>query len=136
VSDTRAVLNWVNVFTENLEDLPRFYAELFSLVEVEEMRNDVFRGFATGASGLGFLAPDVYGLLKLDALAETLGAKFMLNFEAGSRAEVHALIEQATAVGATLVKPPYETAYGWYQTVLTDPEGNVFRINKIGGESN
>jgi hypothetical protein len=29
------------------------------------------------------------------------------------------------------VKPPYTTYYNWYQAVLLDPEGNVFRINKM-----
>ena len=31
--------------------------------------------------------------------------------------------------GATLIKAPYVTYYNWYQSVLLDPEGNVFRIN-------
>ena len=31
--------------------------------------------------------------------------------------------------GLPLVKPPYVTYYHWYQAVLLDPEGNVFRIN-------
>ncbi|MEV0070852.1 MULTISPECIES: VOC family protein [unclassified Amycolatopsis] len=127
------VLNWVNVFAKNLEDLPRFYAELFGLSEVEQMRNNVFRGFSTGASGLGFLSPEVYDLLHLEPLRETQGAGFLLNFETGSHDEVHLLIDSAVAAGATLVKEPYETSYGWYQAVLTDPEGNVFRINHIFG---
>jgi hypothetical protein len=37
----------------------------------------------------------------------------------------------AVAKGATLVKPPYKTYYNWYQAVLLDPEGNVFRINHM-----
>jgi predicted enzyme related to lactoylglutathione lyase len=126
-----AVLNWVNVFVDNLDDLPAFYAGVFGLREVQAMRNDVFRGFTAGGTGLGFLAPDVYALLHLDELRDSQGAGFLLNFEAGSPEDVERLIAAATAAGAVLVKEPYETGYGWYQAVLTDPEGNVFRINHI-----
>ncbi|WP_365983831.1 hypothetical protein [Marinobacter sp.] len=30
-----------------------------------------------------------------------------------------------------IVKEPYTTYYNWYQAVLLDPEGNVFRINHM-----
>jgi len=39
------------------------------------------------------------------------------------------MVPIALEAGATLVKPPYVTYYNWYQSVLLDPEGNVFRIN-------
>ncbi|NAT60930.1 glyoxalase, partial [Pseudomonas syringae pv. actinidifoliorum] len=31
--------------------------------------------------------------------------------------------------GADTIKEPYLTYYNWYQAVLLDPEGNIFRIN-------
>jgi len=37
----------------------------------------------------------------------------------------------AVAMGARLIKAPYETYYHWYQAVLLDPEDNVFRINHM-----
>lgn len=129
-TEARAVLNWVNVFARNLEDLPAFYSDLFGLAEIEYMRNDVFRGFDVGGAGLGFLAPEVYDLLTLGE-EDTAGVSFLLNFEAASIAEVDELVTKAIAAGATLVKKPFETGYGWYQSVLADPEGNIFRINKI-----
>ncbi len=39
------------------------------------------------------------------------------------------MVPIAVANGATLIKEPYVTYYNWYQSVLLDPEGNVFRIN-------
>ncbi|MGF7235587.1 MAG: VOC family protein [Frankia sp.] len=126
-----SVLNWVNVFSRNLEDLPRFYAEVFGFTEIDYMRNSVFRGFSTGGSALGFLAPDVYSILELEDYSSTSGAGFLLNFETESSERVHELVETAVAAGARVVKQPYETSYGWYQSVLMDPEENVFRINHI-----
>ena len=34
--------------------------------------------------------------------------------------------------GGRVVKPPYATYYGQWQTVLTDPEGHVFRASCAG----
>jgi predicted lactoylglutathione lyase len=44
---------------------------------------------------------------------------------------VDELTPKAVSLGAKLVKPPYKTYYNWYQAVLLDPEGNVFRINHM-----
>ncbi len=41
------------------------------------------------------------------------------------------MVPIAVEAGATLIKPPYTTYYNWYQAVLMDPEGNVFRINHM-----
>jgi hypothetical protein len=30
------------------------------------------------------------------------------------------------------VKEPFKTYYGWFQSVLRDPDGNAFRINFRG----
>ncbi|MGW0038075.1 VOC family protein [Gordonia sp. NPDC003376] len=130
-SQSNPTLNWVNIFARNLEDLPRFYSELFGLNEIEYMRNSVFCGYSTGASALGFLAPEVYDVLELEAYRDQSGAGFLLNFETHSVEEVDRLVGVAVTAGATLIKGPYETGYGWYQAVLTDPEDNIFRINKI-----
>jgi len=47
----------------------------------------------------------------------------------GQGDEVDRLTPIAVAKGATLRKAPFTTYYGWYQSVLLDPEGNAFRIN-------
>ncbi len=131
MTERQAGLNWVNLFAQNLEDLPAFYSGLFGFEEIDYMRNAVFRGFATGGSAIGFMAPEVYEYLGLEQYQQTAGAPFLLNFETGSEQQVEDLVEAAVALGARLVKKPYETGYGWYQAVLTDPEDNVFRINHI-----
>ena len=45
------------------------------------------------------------------------------------QADVDTCVPRAVEAGATLIKAPYTTYYNWYQAVLLDPEGNVFRIN-------
>ncbi|WPB57432.1 VOC family protein [Xylophilus sp. GOD-11R] len=124
-----AHLSYVNIFARDIVALSGFYQRVFGFAEIEAIRSPIFRGLDTGRSSLGFNAAEAYGLLKLDAHAETTGVKFLLNIDVDSLDEVDALVPVAMAAGATLIKAPYETYYHWYQAVLLDPEGNVFRIN-------
>ena len=126
-----AELSYVNIFARDIEALSRFYVDLFGFSEIPEIRSPIFRGVATGKSCLGFNAHDAYGLLKLDAYSDTKGIKFLLNFDVDTAAEVDRLAPVAVSKGAKLIKEPYKTYYNWYQAVLLDPEGNVFRINKM-----
>jgi predicted enzyme related to lactoylglutathione lyase len=126
-----ARLSYVNVFTRDLEALPAFYMSVFGFPEVEAIRSPIFRGVDAGGTCIGFNAGEAYGLLGLADEAETRGVAFLLNFDVASQAEVEALVPVAEAAGARVIKPPYRTYYDWYQAVLRDPEGNVFRINTV-----
>ncbi|HRE00126.1 MAG TPA: VOC family protein, partial [Ilumatobacteraceae bacterium] len=57
------------------------------------------------------------------------GTTQYLTFECESDDAVTAATERAIANGARLLHDPYETYYGAFQSVLADPDGNVFRIN-------
>lgn len=127
-----AHLSYVNVFARDVVALSGFYQRVFGFPEIEAIRSPIFRGLDTGRSSLGFNALEAYELLQLSALSQTQGAKFLLNIDVDSREEVDARVPVAVAAGATLVKAPYDTYYHWYQAVLLDPEGNVFRINFMG----
>lgn len=124
-----AHLSYVNVFARDVVALSGFYQRVFGFAEIEAIRSPIFRGLDTGKSSLGFNALDAYELLQLSAFSDTRGIKFLLNIDVDSQAEVDRMVPVAVAAGATLVKPPYVTYYDWYQAVLLDPEGNVFRIN-------
>ena len=126
-----ARLSYTNVFTRDLDALPDFYKGVFGFAEVEAIRSPIFRGLDAGGCCVGFNAQAAYDLLGLGAHADTRGVGFLLNFDVDTRDEVDALVPKAVAAGATLVKPPYKTYYDWYQAVLMDPEGNVFRINTV-----
>ena len=124
-------LSYVNVFARDIVALSGFYIGLFGFSEVEAMRSPSFRGVAPGRRHIGFNATDAYELLGLGDRAQTTGVKFLLNIDVDSTAEVDSLVPVAISHGATLIKAPYRTYYGWYQAVLLDPEQNVFRINTI-----
>lgn len=124
-----AHLSYVNVFARDVIVLSGFYQHVFGFAEIEAIRSPIFRGLDTGKSSLGFNALDAYALLHLDDYADTRGVKFLLNIDVDSQAEVDRMVPVAVGAGATLLKPPYVTYYNWYQAVLLDPEGNVFRIN-------
>jgi len=124
-------LSYVNVFAAEIEALSRFYMDVFGFTEIPEIRSEIFRGISTGKSNIGFNALEAYDLLKLSEYSETKGVKFLLNIDVDTAEDVDRMVPVAVSKGATLIKEPYKTYYNWYQAVLLDPEGNVFRINKM-----
>ena len=122
-------ISHINLFSADIEALSRFYAKVFGFSEVEKYRSPIFRLLDAGGVGLGFNAHAAYELLGIGELADTRGARFLLNVEAGSEDEVRRLTQAAVEAGASLVKEPYLTYYQRFQAVLQDPEGNVFRVN-------
>lgn len=107
-----------------------FYAELFGLPEVEELASPYFRGLRIGPTVLGFSGPKAYELLELPApAAGEDGIDTFLTFEAPDRDAVPALTARAAELGGAVVKEPYDTYYGAWQSVVRDPDGHAFRIN-------
>jgi predicted enzyme related to lactoylglutathione lyase len=125
------VLSYVNIFAKDIVALSSFYRDVFGFEEIPEIRSPIFVGLKTGNSNLGFNAQEAYGLLKLDEFANPTGVKFLLNFDVDTAEDVDRLTPAAVKLGARLIKEPYKTYYNWYQSVLLDPEQNVFRINKM-----
>ncbi|MCJ2371888.1 VOC family protein [Pseudomonas sp. RGM 3321] len=122
-------LSYVNVLAQDIVALSGFYSKLFGFSEIEAIRSPIFRGLDTGRSCIGFNALAAYELLGLDEFAGSTGCRFLLNIDVDEQSEVDRLVPLAVAMGARLVKEPYLTYYHWYQAVLLDPEGNIFRIN-------
>ncbi len=124
-------LSYVNIFARDIVALGGFYRELFGFTEIAAIRSPIFVGLDTGKTCIGFNAQEAYGLLNLADYAAPTGAKFLLNIDVDSVADVDRLVPLAVAMGATPIKAPYKTYYNWYQAVLLDPEQNVFRINHM-----
>lgn len=129
-----AVLSYVNIFAEDIDRLADFYSNLLGLEEIMESRTSLYRGFRCGSASLGFSALDAYEILALRRPTGD-GEKNVITFDVADQAEVRRLAEVARSMGGTLLKEPFETYYGWYQTVLRDPEGNAFRLNFPGKAS-
>jgi hypothetical protein len=114
---------------EDFVALSEFYERTFELPEVTELRSDIFRGLDVQGVTLGFHAPAAYDLLQIGEWRPAQGTKSLLLFEVGSDDEVRDRTATAVANGARLLHEPYVTYYDAFQTVLADPEDNVFRIN-------
>jgi len=123
------VVSSINIFARDLERLIAFYAELFGLREHLDQRGPIYRALDGGGVAIGFNAVDAYRLLNLDRFPPPAGVKSLLTFEVADHDAVDQLTHQAETLGATIVKASYATLYGSRQSVLLDPEGNVFRIN-------
>lgn len=126
-----ATLSYVNIFAHDLDALSGFYAGLLGLEEIVASRTPLYRGYRCGGASLGFSAMDAYDLLALDR-ANGPGERNLVTFDVESQADVRRLTDAARAAGAVVIKEPFETYYGWYQSVLRDPEGNAFRLNFPG----
>jgi uncharacterized glyoxalase superfamily protein PhnB len=68
-------------------------------------------------------------MLHIEEWADAKGTTQYLTFELPSDDEVTMATDRAIAHGARLLHEPYETYYNAWQSVLADPDGNVFRIN-------
>lgn len=76
------------------------------------------------------------GLYGREALAEDAGvsaagegfAGFALAHNVTSEAQVDALIAQAVAAGAALVRPAQKTTWGGYSGYFADPDGHLWEI--------
>jgi predicted enzyme related to lactoylglutathione lyase len=126
-----AELGYVNIFAQDVVKLAGFYADVFGFEEIVASRSPIFRGLKTKRANIGFNAYDAYELLNLPKSVDGIGIKVFTTFDVDSTAEVDRLTPIAVARGATLRKAPFTTYYGWYQSVLLDPEGNAFRINFV-----
>lgn len=54
--------------------------------------------------------------------------EFTLGHNVASKEEVDAVMEQATAAGATLVKAAHDTFWGGYSGYFQDPDGHLWEV--------
>lgn len=128
-------ISFVNIISSDIDRLGHFYSSLLGLEEIVESRTDLFRGYRAGDASLGISAEGAYELLNL-ARQDGAGERNLLTFNIDTAKELRALTDKAQELGGTLVKAPFETYYGWFQSVLRDPEGNAFRLSYSGRETN
>ena len=62
------------------------------------------------------------------AVAASSATEFTLGHNVRSKAEVDAVMKQAGAAGATLVKPATDTFWGGYAGYFKDPDGHLWEV--------
>jgi len=119
----------VSMFCRDHRALAAFYAEAFGFGPVDAVESPIFTALDAGRFVLGFHADEAYDLLGLADQRDQAGNRVHITFDVGSFDDVDAAAPAMVAAGATLVQGPFTTYYDARQVVLTDPEGNVFRIS-------
>jgi catechol 2,3-dioxygenase-like lactoylglutathione lyase family enzyme len=117
----------ISIICDDHLALSAFYSEVCGYPEIEAVKSPIFTALRTPTIAIGFHARAAFELLEIDDTSVPSG-QMHVNFDVGDPDEVSATGERFLAAGATLIKAPFQTYYGAFQTVLADPEGNVVRI--------
>jgi predicted enzyme related to lactoylglutathione lyase len=109
-------LNSIMVGTSQLEVMAQFYEKVFQ--KPADMVEGNFHGWSVGKC-----------FFSVGEHSEVKGAsqepqRIMINLETK---EVKAEFDRIKALGATVVKEPYEMSGAWIAT-LADPDGNYFQL--------
>ncbi|TWU00610.1 fosfomycin resistance protein FosB [Botrimarina colliarenosi] len=93
-----------------------------------EMPTDDVAFFTLSGTWLGLYGREA---LAEDAQIDATGGGFRgvsLAHNLASEAEVDALLEEAVAAGATLVKPAHKVFWGGYSGYFADPDGHLWEV--------
>jgi predicted enzyme related to lactoylglutathione lyase len=111
-------LNSVMIGTKQLKALATFYEKILGkpadMVDIE----NGFYGWQMGSAYLSVLEHSEMGGKTKDP------GRVMLNFETP---QVKEEFERIKALGAVVIRAPYEMGGGWIAT-LADPDGNYFQL--------
>jgi catechol 2,3-dioxygenase-like lactoylglutathione lyase family enzyme len=125
-------LAYASVIARDIDALCDYYAAVLEAPVLVDHATPIYRAIDLGGTTLAFSAEVVYDLLGIGAWTPeegTAATREYLTFGVDSEEELESRTKTAVAAGGQLLKGPYDTSYGAYQTVIADPEGNVFRLN-------
>ncbi len=121
----------IAIWTKDLEGLKDFYLNHFDALVNDKYVNaakgfeSYFLSFASGARLELMYRPD------LDAsatpLENTVGLTH-LAFSVGSTGRVDSLTDELRDLGYTVVSEPRTTGDGYYESIISDPDGNLIEI--------
>lgn len=120
----------ISIITLGVSDLARsvrFYGDGLGL-PLREGSGDVIAFFQTRGTWLALFPRDV---LAADATVPSDGSGFpgfTLAHNVRSREEVDAVLREAEAVGARIVKPAADTEWGGYSGYFADPDGFLWEV--------
>lgn len=111
-------LNSIMIGTKQLKALADFYEKVLGKpAEMVDAENG-FYGWQVGSGYFSVLEHSEMGGKTKDP------GRIMLNFET---TQVKEEFERIEALGATVIRAPYEIGGGWVAT-LADPDGNYFQL--------
>ena len=127
---------YFSLFCSDMEAQLAFYLALLRMPEAVARRSPIYRCIQASHFDFGFHAAPAYALLgvadRMPASSQLRPVTSYATFMLTSCAEVDDLSEKVTALGGRVIKAPYPTYYGQWQTVLADPENNMFRLSFQG----
>lgn len=127
---------YVNIFCRDIEAQCAFYAAVLGLPEHAPVRSPIYRALKGPAFELGFNAWPAYELLGLSERRPAHDALTPVQCYPTLMLASPEAVDQATrdtaAQGGRVLQGPFATYYGQWQTVLADPEGQVFRVANQG----
>jgi predicted enzyme related to lactoylglutathione lyase len=111
-------LNSVMIGTKQLKALSAFYEKAIGKPADMVDNDNGFFGWQVGGALIGVLEHS-----EMRGNSKDPG-RVIFNFET---AQVKEEFERIKAIGATVIKEPYEMGQGWIAT-LADPDGNYFQL--------
>ena len=123
----------VAIWVKDLERMKAFYLQFFDLSSNEKYYNakkqfsSYFLSFETGARIELMHRPDLSDLIRESN--EGLGYTHFA-ISVGSKQQVDRLTEELRSSGYTIVGEPRITGDGYYESVISDPEGNLIEITQ------
>ncbi len=111
-------LNSVMIGTKQLKTLASFYEKVIGKPAEMVDEENGFYGWQVGSSNFSVLDHSEMGGKTKDP------GRVLLNFETP---QVKEEFDRIKALGATVIRAPYEMGSGWIAT-LADPDGNYFQL--------
>ena len=126
-------LSYLTFLARDVGALAGFYVAGLGLAEVEGSRDARYREVRAGGCMIGFAHESARAAVHMADQTEPSGIRSLATFNVGAVAAVAPAVERAVAAGATLKREALNTVFGQHQAVLTDLEGNAFRISAAVG---
>jgi catechol 2,3-dioxygenase-like lactoylglutathione lyase family enzyme len=122
----------ISYFCRDIDTLSGFYAAVFEAPYIEAVKSSIYRALDVHGMRIGFHDFKAYALMELGGREMTLDPKPVgsyISFSVPSKQALDTYFEKAKSLGAKVIKGPYVSYYNANQVVLSDPEGNMFRIS-------
>ena len=99
-------LSYVNLVSEDIVALSRFYSDLFDLEELPDFRSEMYVALNLDGVMFGFSPPEVYDLLNIAPWSDGKGTTQFMTFEVNPTTTVERLTSLAVEMGAQILREP------------------------------